>query len=199
MPYTEISFLDNVLCKMKAPITDGCVLVQESQNTQAEQLCKVTIDGLSNDYICLKTDKAKIQIFSKGYGNKQCDYIILNENNGQKVALFLEMKSTNVDNADARNQSPLKNSDDEYADYVLQLRSSSCLFDYLDSVLSAFCQCNKLGQDYKRHFAVLHTKDIPTVQTGILPIRPVPNISPETAYIKKVVNDAHISFHSLII
>ncbi len=199
MPYSEISFLNEVLCKMKAPITDGCMLVKEAQNTQEEQLCKVTIDGLSNDYICLKADKAKIQIFSQGYGNKQCDYIILNENNGQKVALFLELKSTNMDNADAQNLSPQKNSDNEYADYVLQLRSSSCLFDYLDSILSAFCQCNNLGQDYKRHFAVLHNKDIPTIQTGTSPIRPVPNISPETAFIKKVVNDAHIPFHSLII
>ena len=199
MTYPEIIFLNTILQRMKASINNGCVLLEEKTNTQAGQLQKVTIDGLSNDYICLKPDDAKIKLFIKGYGNKQCDYIILNENNGQKIALFIELKSKDINDVDVQNQSPKKKSDGEYSDYVLQLRSSSCLLDYLDSVLSAFCQCNNIRQDYKRYFTVLHNKVIPPIQSSVQPMRPVPNTSPEKALIKKVENDKHIQFHTFLI
>jgi len=202
MPYQEIISLNMVLCKMKAQITNGSVLLEEKKNTQIGQLQKVTIDGLSNDYIYLKPDDAKIQIFSSGYGNKQCDHIILNENKGQKIALFIELKSKDIDDLDIQNKTPQKNSKDEYSDYVLQLRSSSCLLDYLDSILSAFCRCDScdsIGQDYKRFFAVLHNKEIPTIQSSVQPMRPEPNTSPEKALIKKVENNNHIQLHTLLI
>ena len=98
-----------------------------------------------------------------------------------------------------QNKTPQKNSKGEYSDYVLQLRSSSCLLDYLDSILSAFCQCDNIGQNYKRFFAVLHNKEIPTIQSGVQPIRPEPNTSPEKALIKKVENNNHIQLHTLLI
>lgn len=171
----EILCLDKVLRKMKVFYSFGSITLEERGD--AATLKSIVVSGLALDYFALKPDESKIQFFSSGYGSKQCDYILLSEFNGEKVAVFIELKS-NIEEQSVIATTPQQNVDGEYEDYVTQLISSSCLLDYLHSVLVYFCNCDVLGKDYKRYYVVLHNKDIPPIDDEILLTRPERNTSP---------------------
>ena len=191
----EIMCLDKVLHKIKIYYSSGNITLEE--NRSGATLNKVVVSGLSSNYLALKPDKSKIQLFSSGFGNKQCDYVLLSEFNGEKVAVFVELKSS-VHEQSAIATTPQPNTDGEYDDYVTQLISSSCLLDFLHSILVSFCKCNTLGNDYKRYYVVLHNKDIPSIDQEVLLTRPESNISPQKAYIRKTFNNEHLLLNNLI-
>ena len=159
-------------------------------------LTDVSLSDISGHSLLLKADKAKIQTFAKGYANKQCDYIIMSEYNKQKYAVFIELKSS-VKDKSARQGAPAK-IEDENEDYVTQLLSSSCLFDFFHSVLKNFCDIPALVDEYQRRYVVLHNKEIPEIAKSVPPTRPFLSDSPKRAYVKKIVNGQTISFQSLI-
>lgn len=191
----EIKCLDNVLQRIKLFYSLGSITLEENKSGAA--LKKVVVCGLSSDYLALKPDNSKIQFFSSGFGNKQCDYILLSEFNREKVAVFIELKSS-VHEQSAIATTPQKEAAGEYDDYVTQLISSSCLLDYLHSILVNFCKCNVLGPDYKRYYVVLHNNDIPTIGEEVLLTRPESNVSPQKAYIRKTIDNEHILLKNLI-
>ncbi len=190
----EISHLDAVLKKLKEKYISGQITLSENRDNAT--LTTVIVQNLSEDYFALRPDKSKIQIFNSGYGNKQCDYILLTEFEGNKVAVFVELKSS-VDPNDAANQIPQTNINGKYEDYVTQLTGSRCLFDFLHSVLVNFCDCQTLA-DYKRYFAVLHNLDLSAISTPIPLTRPVSNTEPTTAYIRKTTNNEVLTIRQLI-
>ena len=190
----EISHLDAVLKKLKEKYISGQITLSENRDNAT--LTTVIVQNLSEDYFALRPDKSKIQIFNSGYGNKQCDYILLTEFEGNKVAVFVELKSS-ADETDAVNQAPQINSDSKYEDYVTQLIGSNCLFDFLHSVLVNFCDCQTLA-DYKRYFAVLHNLNLSAISTPIPLTRPVSNTGPTTAYIRKTTNNEVLTIGQLI-
>ena len=190
----EISFLDTVLKTMKEKYKSGKITLVEKGSSAT--LTNVEIQKLSGGYFALKPDLSKIKFFKSGYGSKQCDYILLTEFEGNKVAVFVELKSS-ADEIDAVHQAPQINSDGKYEDYVTQLTGSNCLFDFLHSVLVSFCQCSALNT-YKRYFAVLHNLDLSAISTPIPLTRPVSNTEPTTAYIRKTTNNEVLTIRQLI-
>lgn len=190
----EISHLDAVLKKLKEKYISGQITLSENRDNAT--LTTVIVQNLSEDYFALRPDKSKIQIFNSGYGNKQCDYILLTEFEGNKVAVFVELKSS-ADEIDAVHQAPQINSDGKYEDYVTQLTGSNCLFDFLHSVLVNFCQCSALNT-YKRYFVVLHNLEYSPISSPIPLTRPVSNTEPTTAYIRKTTNNENLTIRQLI-
>lgn len=190
----EISHLDAVLKKLKEKYISGQITLSENRDNAT--LTTVIVQNLSEDYFALRPDKSKIQIFNSGYGNKQCDYILLTEFEGNKVAVFVELKSS-VEPNGAANQIPQTNINGKYEDYVTQLTGSRCLFDFLHSVLVNFCQCSALNT-YKRYFVVLHNLDLSAISTPIPLTRPVSNTEPTTAYIRKTTNNEVLTIGQLI-
>lgn len=191
----EISCLDKVLRRMKVSYSCDSITLEERGDEAA--LRNIDVSGLTPDYLVLKPDESRIQFFASGYGSKQCDYILLSEFNGEKVAVFVELKS-NVGDHSAIATTPQQDADGEYDDYVTQLISSSCLLDYLHSVLVNFCNCDVLGKDYKRYYVVLHNKDIPLIDDEVLLTRPERNTSPQQAYIRKTNNNESLTLADLI-
>ena len=191
----EISFLDKVLCKMKEPYSsDGTIYLNESGGDAS--LNNILVTKVSPVFFALKPDKCGFQIFSSGYGSKQCDYILLSEFRGTKVAVFVELKSS-VPLEDACGAIPTPDENGNYEDYVTQLTSSSCLLDFLNSVLSNFCKCNELST-YMRYYTVLHNTDVPPIGEEISLTRPESNDSPQKAYIRKTDNNETMTLGHLI-
>lgn len=190
----EISFLDTVLKTMKEKYKSGKITLVEKGSSAT--LTNVEIQKLSGGYFALRPDLSKIKFFKSGYGSKQCDYILLTEFEGNKVAVFVELKSS-ADETDAVHQAPQINSDGKYKDYVTQLTGSNCLLDFLHSVLKNFCKCSTLNT-YKRYFAVLHNLDLSAISTPIPLTRPVSNTEPTTAYIRKTTNNEVLTIGQLI-
>lgn len=190
----EISHLDAVLKKLKEKYISGQITLSENRDNAT--LTTVIVQNLSEDYFALRPDKSKIQIFNSGYGNKQCDYILLSECEGDKVAVFVELKSS-VDPNNAASQIPQTNINGKYEDYVTQLTGSNCLFDFLHSVLVNFCQCSALNT-YKRYFVVLHNLEYSPISSPIPLTRPVSNTEPTTAYIRKTTNNENLTIRQLI-
>lgn len=190
----EISHLDTVLNKLKVKYISGQITLSENRDNAT--LTTVIVQNLSQDYFALKPDCSGFQIFSSGYGSKQCDYILLTEFEGNKVAVFVELKSS-ADKTDAVHQAPQINSDGKYEDYVTQLTGSNCLLDFLHSVLKNFCKCSTLNT-YKRYFAVLHNLDLSAISNPIPLTRPVSNTEPTTAYIRKTTNNEVLTIGQLI-
>lgn len=190
----EISHLDTVLKKLKVKYISGQITLSENRDNAT--LTTVIVQNLSQDYFALKPDCSGFQIFTSGYGSKQCDYILLTEFEGNKVAVFVELKSS-ADEIDAVHQAPQINSDGKYEDYVTQLTGSNCLFDFLHSVLVNFCQCSALNT-YKRYFVVLHNLEYSPISSPIPLTRPVSNTEPTTAYIRKTTNNEVLTIRQLI-
>ena len=149
----EISSLETVLKKMKLYYSSGTITLKE--DTPDATLTSVVVSGLTPDYLAIKADGSKIQFFNSGFGNKQCDYILLSQFEHDKVAVFVELKSS-VHEESVVAETPQRDEKGEYEDYYTQLKSSSCLLDYLHSILKSFCNCDILGGEYKRFFVVLH-------------------------------------------
>ena len=191
----EISHLDTVLKNLKEKYISGEITLSENRDNAT--LTTVVVQSLSQEYFALKPDRSGFQIFKSGYGSKQCDYILLTEFEGNKVAVFVELKSS-ADETDAVHQAPQINSDGKYKDYVTQLIGSNCLFDFLHSVLVNFCDCQTLA-DYKRYFAVLHNLELSAINSPIPLTRPLSNTEPENAYIKKVTNNDVLTIGQLIL
>ena len=191
----EISHLDTVLKNLKEKYISGEITLSENRDNAT--LTTVVVQSLSQEYFALKPDRSGFQIFKSGYGSKQCDYILLTEFEGNKVAVFVELKSS-ADKTDAVHQIPQMNSAGKYEDYVTQLIGSNCLFDFLHSVLVNFCDCQTLA-DYKRYFAVLHNLELSAINSPIPLTRPLSNTEPENAYIKKVTNNDVLTIGQLIL
>ena len=191
---TEISCLDIVLKKAKKNYCKGTIALNE--NRDGASLTNVIVNGLHPEYLALKPDKCGFQIFSSGYGSKQCDYILFSEFGGKKVAVFVELKSS-VPQDDAQSKAPQLNVNGRYEDYVTQLTGSSCLLDFLNSVLINFCSCTNLS-NYQRYYTVLHNTDIPIIGELVPLTRPESNTSPKQAYIRKTLNDEQITLGQLI-
>ena len=146
----------------------------------------------------LKPEECKYSFFQPGYANKQCDYILLSEFEKEKVAVFIEMKSS-VSSDDANAQSPVRDMYGHFEDYVQQLRGGNCLFDLLVSVLSNFFTCSLLGEDYRRFYVVLYYRGkIPPIHELVLPTGVKPNTSPEEAYIRPTDNNEQLTLRNLI-
>ena len=177
----EISHLNTVLKNLKEKYISGEITLSENRDNAT--LTTVIVQNLSQEYFALKPDRSGFQIFKSGYGSKQCDYILLTEFEGNKVAVFVELKSS-ADETDAVHQAPQIKSDGKYEDYVTQLTGSNCLLDFLHSVLVNFCQCSALNT-YKRYFVVLHNLEYSPICSPVPLTRPVPNTEPENAYIRK--------------
>ena len=190
----EISHLDTVLKNLKEKYISGKITLSENRDNAT--LTTVVVQNLSQEYFALKPDRSGFQIFKSGYGSKQCDYILLTEFEGNKVAVFVELKSS-ADETDAVHQAPQMNVAGKYGDYVTQFTGSSCLFDILHSALKNFCKCSTLNT-YKRYFAVLHNLDLSAISTPILLTRPVSNTEPTTAYIRKTTNNEVLTIRQLI-
>ena len=211
---SEILYLDTVLRKAKETYKEKMISLIE--NRKDATLTNVIVSGLDPDYLALKPDKCGFQIFKTGYGSKQCDYILLSEIGGKKVAVFVELKSS-VNEYDANAQTPqaskqkdsselteqstfenINQISEKYEDYVTQLTGSTCLFDFLHSVLVNFFNCPILGNDYKRYYAVLHNTNVPTIGDEVPLTRPESNDSPQKAYIRKTENNAQLTLRQLI-
>ena len=190
----EIFHLDTVLKNLKEKYISGEIILSENRDNAT--LTTVIVQNLSQEYLALKPDRSGFQIFKSGYASKQCDYILLTEFEGNKVAVFVELKSS-ADGTDAVYQAPQMNSSGKYEDYVTQLTGSNCLLDFLNSVLVNFCQCSALNT-YKRYFAVLHNLELSAISSPISLTRPVSNTEPENAYIKKVTNNDVLNIGQLI-
>ena len=178
------------------------------EKNQDAILKDVYIDNVSLDGITVKADCHAESFFKKNYGNKRCDYIILSEVKNKRIALFLDMKSSSLSNADVIECYP-HDLGKGFPSYVAQLRSSSCFFDFLHSVLNDFCSCDELKNYPKRtsrFFVVLHSKKIAGMINDsnqlifpIPPTRPSCNNTPETALVLYAENESHLNFESLIL
>ena len=159
-------------------------------------ICNITQQGIS-----LKADCHAEAFFKKNYGNRRCDCITLSEYNSKRVALFIDMKSKSLDDRDVSTGMPQLHNG-EYPDYVCQLKSSSCFFDFLSSVVNDFCNCDALYQYTKeshRFFVILHNKKLPSLSTIIPRLKTKPNNTPETALVLYVDEGSKLNFESLII
>jgi len=171
------------------------------ESDRAAVLKDVYIDNVSSDGITLKADCHAESFFKKNYGNKRCDYIILSQVGDKRVALFLDMKSTALSNADVVEGFP-HDLGRGYPGYVHQLRRSSCFFDFLHTVMKEFCSCSALAKYKKntqRFFVVFHVKDMSQITRPITRTRPQKNNTPDTALILHVNNNDHLDFESLVL
>lgn len=192
----EISSLKKILLEnIKEYYSSGSITLHEIK--KGATLHNVFVAGLTPSFFALKPDKAKINFFARGYGSKQCDYILLSEFKNKRIVVFVELKSS-VFIQSASAETPCKDPNGKYEDYVTQLKSSSCLWDYLHAVLSRFETCNVLGNDYKRYFVVLHNKDVPPIGRDIPLTRPSSNDTPENAYIRRTEDNEHLQLSQLI-
>ena len=192
----EIVYLNTILKNIKVRY-DTLGTISLSERGSEATLTNVIINGLSSNFFALKPDKSKVNFFSHGYAGRQCDYILLSEYGNEKVAVFVELKSSVADNS-AGSEMPQPDDSGEHEDYVKQLMGSCCLFDFLHSVLYNFCNCTVLENSYKRYYVVLHNKDIPPIANAIPPTRVVHNITPQTAYLRKVNNNDILTLKNLI-
>ena len=203
----EIEKIDDILKSFKHKSSNGNFVLHE--DNESGTLKNVTLTGFSPHCLILKADKANIKMFKKKSADCRCDYIIFetikisNDGNGtldEKVAVFIEMKST-VPDADHKKQHPTIQPDGQYEHYVTQLTGGLCLFEYLDSVLKLFGDCNELSK-YKKYFVVLYDSPAPPISSQIAPTRSSPPIltkSPASkAKMKKVNNEESLPFIDLI-
>lgn len=192
----EISLLDSILKKGKLYYNSDSIILSESD--PCAKLKTVAVNKLSSGFLALKPEECQYSFFQPGFANKHCDYILLSEFEKEKVAVFVEMKSS-VSPSDASAQNPVRDIYGRFEDYVQQLRGGNCLFDLLVSVLSNFFSCSLLGDDYKRYFVVLYYHEkIPPIQEFVLTTRVKPNTSPEEAYIRPTDNDEQLTLRNLI-
>lgn len=164
-------------------------------------LCNIYIENVSKDGITLKADCHAESFFKRNYGNRRCDFIILSSMENNRVALFIDMKSTSLSEVDVVEGFP-HDLGKGYPSYVHQLRSSSCFFDFLHIVMKEFCSCTELSKYTKkehRFFVVLHTKDMSAINRPVLRTRPRNNNTPEAALILHVENNDHIDFNRLVL
>ena len=179
----------------------GSVHLQESDSSAS--LRSVFIDNVSKDGITLKLDYDTDSFFRHNYGNRRCDFIILSNTlqETDRVALFIDMKSTNFSDADVGEKFP-HDLGNGYPDYIPQLRSSSCFFEFLHIVMKEFCSCSSLIHYIKRRhrfFVVLHNKNMNAITRPIVATRPKRNDSLQKALILYADNDAHLNFESLVL
>lgn len=177
----------------------GSLHLQEKDSSAS--LRSVFIDKVSTEGITLKLDYDSESFFRHNYGNRRCDFIILSQAKCGRVALFIDLKSTGLSDADASERFPHVFNNSE-PDYVPQLRSSSCFLEFLNVVMKEFCSCGALSRYIKRRhrfFVVLHNKNLSAITRPITATRPKRNDEPKKALILHVDNDAHLNFESLVL
>ena len=145
--------------------TQNVVLVEDGDNASLRNIC---LDGVSPNGIILKPDNFAISFFTKGSWNKACDYIVLTENNGNKFAVFLELKSTLDDQPDQNGHLRLRSKKD--IGTAWQLNSASALFDYLCNIEQRMDPSGPHDlNSYTRVFVVLYANYKTGVQSVIRP------------------------------
>jgi hypothetical protein len=137
----------------------GRYFVRLKEQGKDAKLEQVDIYGVGNDAILLNIDKYKKQqvIFKGELGeNKRCDYILLTEMNGQKIMLFIELKSKTV----------------KHSEVIKKFKATECLIDYCNEILNKFLNDNSL-KEYIRLFVVFYKHNIPKRKTRPIPPRPI--------------------------
>lgn len=198
--WKETEILEKIVVKT-AIISHESESIHLQERSPTAVLKDVYVDNVSSDGITLKADCHAESFFRKNYGNRRCDYIILSKARKKRVALFLDMKSTHFADLDIIEEIP-HDLGHGYPDYVHQLRSSSCFFDFLHTVMKEFCFCNaleKYNKTKRRYFVVLHAKDISQIIQPITRTRPRKNNKPDTALVLHVNNNDHLLFESLVL
>ena len=165
---TELTVLSTALHDglfAKSEDDSGSFKVCLSENSQDAKLREVWVTDIPKQSVILKLDNAKIQGLFKGGGpNKRCDYVILTTLQGQKYAIFVEMKSTSfkVENG-----------------YLLQFKGAECLVDYCNSALNHFHGQADLLKQYKKRFVLFYKTSLN--KTRFRHDKPPVNDAPERA------------------
>ncbi|RJP25406.1 MAG: hypothetical protein C4527_17200 [Candidatus Omnitrophota bacterium] len=155
--------------------------VQLQEKDMAAKLKNVEICGLVDESLILKLDRTSIQLFKGGHANKQCDYVIFSESQGNKCAVFVNLKSTNF----------------QREKLILQFRGAQCLIDYFDVVLNRFESCCNLLKNYEHYFVMFYKTSINKMPTRPRKGRQSSNRSPET--VLKITDPHQLNFDALIL
>ena len=175
------------LHKLKADITkdvlsdDYLVELHEDQNLgiRASLLDGVTITDLDKETLVLRPDHFSVQHYKAGTLNKACDYLILTSFNGERYALFIDLK-TSIGREP--NDGKLDFSGSDYdSNMVWQMIGADALLDNLTGVVSKrlryqgkltgvragshICELKKCAKtplaSYKRRYIILYLKVVP--------------------------------------
>ncbi len=147
------------------------------------KLRKVKVLDLDPDTVVIELDKADqpATLFKEGKGQrKRCDFVLLTKVKGQKIALFVEMKSESLNNGRIKKQ----------------FRGAECLMDYCDAVLNRFYDQENLLEGYIKRFVLFYKNSINKTRTR--PVKPTKNNdTPENMF--KYANPINPSINHLVV
>ena len=141
------------------------------EKEQSARLRSVRVDGLDSESLILKPDHFGIGFYRSGTRNRACDFLILTKYNGDKYALFIDLKTVIGEHPTGTNGEILSFSGLYNQKMVWQMIGADAAFDgLLDSVLKnragrrmtaynskRICATSALAK-YKRRYLILYMR-----------------------------------------
>jgi len=110
--------------RVPAQDQNGRRFIRLKENDPSAKLKTVDLYGVSPDAVAVKLDSGVPPadlLDKKGGQRRRCDYLLVTEFDKRKILLYIDLKSSHVDN-----------------DVKLQFKGGVCLVKYLDAVMEQF-------------------------------------------------------------
>jgi len=147
-------------------ILDSCIkctsarpefkLVESKNRGKPNCLSQVVVERLSHNSLCMNVDiggQWSVYHCHTGDFNKRCDYVIYTNLDGKKYLIFIELKSSNINETDI----------------ILKFKATDCFFSYCNMIAKIFYGCS-FFPDMEKRFVVVHKPlSIAKKPTNIIP------------------------------